>query len=492
MLFNYFFLLPENYLLFSIFFIFCYLVLNLFSNKSNFIRQDNFIIYLAVIILLNTLILHCVMYSYNFGFKDLLYKDDTTNGFCIINIVIALLYLVGFSNMLRVYNINSFEFIILILLSVYSINMLVCSVNLISFYLLIELQSICFYTLAAFSRKNKYSIEAGLKYFILGSFSSVLLLFGISILYGFSGLLYYEDISMFFVNFNNIEASSKLYNIYILSIAFMLTGMLFKLYSFPFHFWVSDIYQGSPFLSTVFFSIFPFISLFYIFMKLYINIFIFFYESFVIFFMISSIGSMVVGMLGAIQQKKIRRLIAYSSITGTGYYLIIFVAPDFHIIKHIFFFIIVYTINVFGIFLCFSNLVTLNGRINIERFISLGGLYRYNKYLSLCIILLLFSIAGLPPFPTFLAKLYLLFDLYNYKLYLFMFFIIITTIISFYYYLRISKIILYNNISHWIYLRNIPYIPMLLIIYILFFNICLIIKPSSLLNIIEYILIDSF
>lgn len=492
MLFNYFFLIPETYLLFSIFFIFCYLVLSLFSNNTRFIKQDSFIIYLAIIILINMLILSGVMYSYNFGFRDLLYRDDTSNGFCILNIILTLLFILGFGNLIVYYNINSFEFIILILLCLYSLNMLVCSVNLISFYLLIELQSICFYTLAAFSKKNKYSIEAGLKYFILSSFSSVLLLFGIAILYGFSGLFNYEDLLMFFINANHITNYFNLYYIFTLAIALMLTGLLFKLYSFPFHFWVSDIYQGSPYLSTVFFSIFPFPSLFYILLKLYVNIFIFFQESFTMFFILSSIGSMIVGILGAIQQKKIRRLVAYSSITGTGYYLMAFTLPDLHIIINIFFFIIVYIINIFGLFLCFANLITIDKKLNIERFISLGGLYKYNKYLSFFIILFLFSIAGLPPFPTFLAKLYLLFDLYSYSLYIFMFFIIITTIISFYYYLRISKVILYNNVHNWFHIKKMSYISVLLIIYILFFNILLIIKPSLLLNLIEYVLIDLF
>jgi proton-translocating NADH-quinone oxidoreductase chain N len=272
----------------------------------------------------------------------------------------------------------------------------------------------------------------------------------------------------------------------------MLVGLLFKLYSFPFHFWVSDIYQGSPFATTFFFSFVPFFSLFYVFIKLYFYIYFFFYENFIIFLFFCSVGSMLIGSIGAIQQKKFRRLMAYSSITGTGYYLMLFIYPDLLMIKHVFFFIFVYLINIFGIFLCFSNIVLMRHKHSIERFSLLSDLLKYNKLFAFALVLFFFSIAGLPPFPSFLAKLYLLFNLFNNNSYFFIFLIIGTTVLSFYYYLRISKIILYNKDKKWTFRKNISYMDALLIMYILFFNIFLILKPSLILIPLEYFLIDLF
>ena len=201
---------------------------------------------------------------------------------------------------------------------------------------------------------------------------------------------------------------------------------------------------------------------------------------------------MLIGSIGAIQQKKFRRLLAYSSITSTGYYLIVFLFPDFFFVKNIFFYMIVYLINVFGIFISFSNLYTFRTRNILERFTLLAGYYKYNRFFAIILVLLLFSIAGLPPFPSFLAKLYLLFNLFNNNLYFFAFIMIITTILSFYYYLRVSKIILYNKNNNWLYFSNLSYISSLFLMYIILFNLLLILKPSLILIPLEYFLIDLF
>lgn len=492
MLFNYFFLLPENYLLFSLFFFFCYFIFFSFSNSRNFPKQNESISFNSKLILVNYLILTCSFFSFNYGIRDIFFRDDLSNGFSIVNILFVFFFLCIAFELLKKNSLHSFEFTILILLCLLSLNLLLISVNLISFYLLLEFQSICFYTLAAYGKKYKYSFEAGLKYFILGSFSSIILLFGITILYGFSGLLYYEDYYLFFLNISNTNINSYLYFIFNFAIALMLVGLLFKLYAFPFHFWVSDIYQGSPFVTTLFFSFVPFFTLFFIFIKLYFYIFFFFYENFMFFIFFCSLGSMLIGSIGAILQKKFRRLLAYSSITGTGYYLMLFLFPDLFFIKNIFFFIFIYLINVFGLFICFSNIYTLRTKYILERFSILAGLYKYNKLFATIIVMLFFSIAGLPPFPSFLAKLYLFFNLFNNKLYIFLFFIIITTILSFYYYLRVSKVILYNTNNKWFYLNNMSYTSALFLIYIIFFNILLILKPSLILIPLEYFLIELF
>jgi len=492
MLFNYFFLLPETYLLISIFFIFSYLVFYSFSVENKFPKNNVFISYVVKLILINFFFLSLSFFTFNFGIRDIIYKDDLSNGIQILNIVFVYLFFSSSFSLLVKYSFSTLEFSVLILLSLLSLNFLITSVNLISFYLLLEFQSICFYTLTSFYKKNKYSYEAGLKYFILGSFSSILLLFGIAIIYGATGIFYFEDLNIFLLNIRQLPAIEYLSSIIHFGIALMLVGLLFKLYSFPFHFWVSDIYQGAPFAVTFFFSFVPFISLFYVFVKLYFSIFIFFADSFMLFFFFTSVGSMLIGTLGAIQQKKFRRLIAYSSITSTGYYLMFFIFPDLVMLKNIFFFIFVYLINVFGIFISFASFVFVKEKYNIERFSLLAGYIKYNKLLAFIVVLLFFSIAGLPPFPSFIAKLMLLFTLFNNQLYFFMFLIIITTVLSFYYYLRISKIILYNDNKHWFQIEKISYTSALYLYYVILFNVLLIFKPSLFLNIIEYFLLDLF
>lgn len=201
---------------------------------------------------------------------------------------------------------------------------------------------------------------------------------------------------------------------------------------------------------------------------------------------------MLIGSIGAIQQKKFRRLMAYSSITGTGYYLMLFLLPDLLFIKHVFFFIFVYIINIFGIFISFSNLSLLITKHKLERFSLLADLVKYNRFFAFLLVLFLFSVAGLPPFPTFIAKLYFLFSLFYNEFYYFIFFIIFTTVLSFYYYLRISKTIYYNKTKSWFYFNNISYTSALSLMYIIMFNIFLILKPSLILIPLEYFFIDLF
>jgi len=492
MLFNYFFLLPENYLLLAIFYIFTYLIFTTFSIENKFPKKNKFIEFIVKLILINFFFLTVSFFSYNYGIRDIFFRDDISNGFSLLNILLVFVFFLTAPILLYRYSLSSFEFSILILLSLLSLNLILITVNLISFYLLLEFQSFCFYILASYGKKNKYSFEAGLKYFILGSFSSVLLLFGIVLFYGFTGIFYYEDLHLFFLNLHNINSNIYLTSIFNFAVALMIVGLLFKLYAFPFHFWVSDIYQGSPFVVTFFFSSVPFFSTFYIFIKLYMYIYFFFYENFVFFFLFSSIGSMLIGSIGAIQQKKFRRLLAYSSITATGYYLILFIFPDLSIIKNIFFFIFVYIINIFGLFISFSNLSFIKERYNIERFTLLAELIKYNRLFAFFIVFFLFAIAGLPPFPSFLAKLYLLFNLINSNYYLFVFIIITTTVLSFYYYIRISKVILYNTNKKWFFVSNMSYTSALFLNYIFFFNILFILKPSLILIPLEYFLLDLF
>lgn len=490
MIFNYFFLLPENFLLFCFFFIFTYFIL------SNYTEEHSSLLEMLVkLILINYLLISICSLDFTYALKDIFLKDNFNSFLIVFNIIMFFIFFSCTFNLLKYNKLNTFEYSMFLVLVLLGLNYFLYAQNLIVLYLLLEFFSLIFYVLTAYQKKNKYSFEAGLKYFILGSFSSILLLFGIVIIYGVTGSFYLEDLFIFFINLDNINISISLQSILSFGASLMLIGFLFKLYAFPFHFWVPDIYQGAPFITAFFFATIPFISIFYIFLKLYFYIYFFFAEQFFLFFLFSSFFSMLIGTFGAIKQKKFRRLMAYSSITTTGYYLILFLFPDFLMLKNIFFFIYIYIFNIFGLFLSFSTLMSNKENIYIERFTLLNGFIKRNDLLAFIIILFFFSVAGLPPFPSFLSKLYLLTYLYINNLYFFFSFIICITILSFYYYIRISKVILYNELdskSVFFSLNKMSYIQALFIIYFTFFNILLMFKAEYLLNIIEYLILDFF
>ncbi len=267
--------------------------------------------------------------------------------------------------------INSFELILLILFSTLGMLFIVSSYDLITMYLAIELQSLSFYVIAAFQRNNEFSTEAGLKYFILGALSSGILLFGESILYGFTGITNFEELCKLFtaskspVNETFItDASYQLYPEWIDKIApssaavlglfFILIAFLFKIGSVPFHMWTPDVYEGAPTSVTAFFAITPKIAIIALMLRLTIYTFYDLIEAWQIIIVICAFLSMFVGTFGAINQNKIKRLFAYSSIAHVGYLLIALSTGTIESIESLLVYIIIYIlmiINVFGILL---------------------------------------------------------------------------------------------------------------------------------------------
>lgn len=358
--------------------------------------------------------------------------------------------------------INSFEYVLIILFAVLGLFLLCSSNDFITAYLAIELQSLSFYVLSAFKKKSSHSVESGLKYFILGSFSSGLFLFGASLIYGSLGTLNFIEIQNMHV-FQNVYGQAEwinskgLYNLNYqllldtscfaaVGLIFVLVSLFFKLALAPFHLWAPDIYENSPNSSAFFFAVVPKISIFVILIRISYHVLLsdlIWSET-----IISSIGviSVLVGSLGGLEQRKFKSLLAYSSISHTGYMLIAFVSESFEGFQMLFCYLIIYTgsgLCIWSVFMLLRLKKINNGKQNkdLTDFVLLK---KSNKTLAAVLTVALFSIAGIPPMIGFLAKLNIFLVAVSKGLYFISFVSIMFSVFSTFYYLRVIKILYFE------------------------------------------------
>lgn len=481
---NYFF--SDIYLFFSFFVIF---VSSIFLNLSKLKNFPNIYIitcFFIIISSINILIIDNYNFLENINSYDL-YKNDIDIIIKIIFFFFTIIFIIYSYFYIKKMKFNLFEYSLTIYFVQLSFTFFISTIDLLSFYLLLEIQSLCFYMLTSFNKHNQYSVESGLKYFILSSFSSVCLLFGYSFIYGITGSLNFYDIFLFFSNiYNDINYS---YSYFIINLL-ILVAFLFKLYVAPFHSWISDIYQGAPTMTTAYFGTITSFPLFYVFLKFFISFFYWIQPFFILFFTIVSILSMLLGLIGALYQKKIKRLIAYSSISNIGYLMIGFIQESPQTLSYSITYFLLYMFNVAGLFLIFLNLYLPKFNFFIERFTFLAGLINKNKWLSLSLIILFFTAAGIPPFSLFLIKILIITGL-SYNFYsILLFVLVVSAILSSFYYLRIIKIMSFNIKSQWIYFSNIHYINYLILLYIILINSTFWYKSSTILVFSDYIIVS--
>jgi len=341
-------------------------------------------------------------------------------------------------------NLNQFESIILVLLATSSMLFLIASHDLIIMYLSVELQALAFYILAASKRNSEFSTEAGLKYFILGAFSSGILLFGCSMLYGFTGLTNFSGLAKFFVGFNLMDSNQFLFGI-----LFIAVGFLFKLTAFPFHIWVPDVYEGAPTSVTSYFSIVPKIAVFAIFTKLFLFVFFEIFDSWQPIFVYCSAGSMILGSIAAIFQKKIKRLLAFSSIGHMGYLLIGVCCGTLDGIMSTIVYLMIYTLMIINIFASILALKSEDNSFRIKYIEDFGLLSKSNPLLAINMTLVLFSMAGIPPLAGFCSKFYIFFIAIKSSHYFLSIIGILASVISCYFYIRFIKIIYFDKPKKW-------------------------------------------
>lgn len=390
-----------------------------------------------------------------------LYIDNLTQFIKTILIITTILCYIIQTNYIIKQKIFSFEINILILISLLGLMLLVSSYNFITLYLAVELQSLSFYILTASKRKSPLAVEAALKYFILGSIASSFILFGSSLIYGVFGSLNFGNIFLILSNIYYLENLDLIIGS-LNGFLFILIGLFFKIGAAPFHFWLPDVYEGAPNNVTAFFAIVPKVAFIGILIRFIFDILIdisFFFENF---FLVSALLSMFIGALASLQQKKIKRLLAYSSISHVGFILIGFTSNLLDAIPYILLYIIIYIIMSINLWTSYISL-NINSK-PIKYLTDLANLFTYNKILAFIIVLNVFSMSGIPPLAGFFSKFFLFIIAIKAKYYGLIFFSILISILSSFYYLRMIKIIFFENISKRLYINQISKLNSLILI----------------------------
>lgn len=333
--------------------------------------------------------------------------------------------------------IKEYEFSQLVLLSLIGMMILISSNDLIMLYLGVELMSLSFYVLASINRDTQHSTEAGIKYFLLGALSSGLLLFGMALLYGYTGSTNLEAISLVIWYDNSQEV--------LLGALFLCIALLFKLAAAPFHMWLPDVYEGSPTIVTAFFAIVPKISILFTLSSLITNTFLGIWSTLQPLFITCAVLSLLVGSIGAINQGKVKRLISYSAISHIGFLLIGIIPLSFFSIQATFVYIALYIVMSLNTFTLLLNLPEHN---YLSQF---SGLSRNNIILALTFSFTLLSIAGIPPLAGFFSKYLVLINAIENSFYLLSFIAVITSAISTFYYLRLIKWMFFNDSQTYVY-----------------------------------------
>jgi NADH-quinone oxidoreductase subunit N len=327
-----------------------------------------------------------------------------------------------------------FEYSILILLSAVGMGMLISAADLIALYLGLELMSLALYVVAASGRDNVRSTEAGLKYFVLGALSSGMLLYGCSLIYGFTGNVSFAGIA---------KASSQGGIGLIFGLVFLFAGFCFKVSAVPFHMWTPDVYEGAPTPITAFFAAAPKIAAMAVFARATITAFPGILPQWQQIVVFVAIASMALGAFAAIGQSNIKRLMAYSSIGHMGFALIGLAAGTAEGIQGVLVYLAIYMAMTLGAFAVILAMRRTDGMV--EQISDLSGLARSNPPLAFFLALLLFSLAGIPPLAGFFAKYYVFLGAIKAGLYGLAVIGVLASVVGAYYYLLIVKIMYFDE-----------------------------------------------
>lgn len=421
--------------------------------------------------------------------------------FCLVTIFA--LIIINESYFLQKLNFTEFYFILS--LSLFSLLLMISSSDLLIFYLLMEMQALCFYVLAAFNRNSIFSVEGGIKYFISGAFISGFYLLGVSFLYGTLGTLNLNNLQSI-LSFDLSSYNENLIYLIYLSITLITCTLLFKVACAPFHFWSPDVYDGAPLSSTIVLSIIPKISLFFFFMKWLNSIYVI-SSNLAVILVYFGIFSVFVGTFFALGQKRLKRLIVYSSIAQTGFLVLGFGLSNLEGSSYAIFFLILYIITsilIWGHFVLF-HLYSYKTNLHYHKeltslYIStISNLFKKNAIWAFSLVIIFFSIAGVPPLSGFLSKMLIIFNLINLDNILLTIVLVLVSSISVYYYIRILKVAYFEpkrenlsenfkTIYHDLSLNSINLIfPILLSILILLFY-----NPNLVLLLSQYVAFGGF
>ena len=399
-------------------------------------NSERLVYNLSTITLLILLALVINLYSINeLSVFNGSYKIDDLSSFMkTLTIISAIFVMISSFTYLRTLNILKIEYPILILSSILGIMIMISSNDLIVFYLGLELQSLALYVLASFNRDNILSSESGLKYFVLSALSSGLLLYGCSLVYGFSGSTNFTYISSVSTN---IE-----YGV-IFGLVFIIVGLSFKISAVPFHMWAPDVYQGSLTAVTLFFAALPKVAALTVFIRFLYTPFLNLIDQWQTILVFISVASMVFGAVAAIGQSNLKRLIAYSSIGHMGYALAGLASGTNQGIQSSVTYISIYLVMTLAFFSCLFMLRKKNSYY--EKIEDLSGLSTNHPILSISLLVVLFSLAGIPPLAGFFAKFYIFMAVIEQSMYFLAIVGLLSTVVAAFYYLRLIKIMYFDK-----------------------------------------------
>ena len=462
--------LPEIFLSLSIMFL---LLLGVFKKESSKLIQN-----ISLIILLVTAVItfnETITITEIKIFNQSVIIDYLSSFMKIITLLAAFLVLIISSNYLKTLKIFKIEYSILILCSVLGMMIMISSNDLMVFYMGLELQSLALYVLATFNRDQIKSSEAGLKYFVLSALSSGLLLYGCSLIYGFTGSTNFDVIS---TQLNSNEYALTF------GIVFILVGLAFKISAVPFHMWAPDVYEGSPTTVTLFFTMVPKIAALSVFIRFLYVPFLNLIDQWQMILIFLSIASMLFGAIAAIGQTNLKRLVAYSSIGHVGYALAGLATGTNDGIQSSVIYITIYVLMNLGLFSCLLMMKRENQYYeNIE---DLSGLSKNHPMLSLSLLIILFSLAGIPPLAGFFAKFYIFKSVLQQSMYFLAIVGLLSTVVAAFYYLRLIKIMYFDkekekyDTDHSLWLKfSLTFSTILILLYFIF--------PSQLIEVVSRI-----
>jgi NADH-quinone oxidoreductase subunit N len=401
---------------------------------------------------------------------------------CFTKIIVCFssaMYFLIIANSLKEQKLTSFEFLLIILFAILGLILLCSSNDLLTAYLAIELSSLAFYVLASFKKTSGYSAESGIKYFVIGAISSAFFLLGSSFLYGITGTINFSnyfflvDLYMFepapmfrFLEYDSlIELIIDINNYYKLieifenpdnfdfsfvelGLTLILFSLFIKLAVAPFHLWSLDVYEGSPTSSTFFFAVITKLSIFVLLVRLCHTCFFEFRDCWQFYSLWIGVFSIFVGSFGGLKQRKLKTLLAYSSVSHIGYALIAFSTGTHLGVQMVLFYLIIYMLSglsIWSIFL-FLRLKTKNLNKYNKELSDLALLKKSNVTLAFALSVAMFSIAGIPPMIGFIAKMNVFLSVIGISFYLVALTSILCSVISTFYYIRVIKVLYFEKL----------------------------------------------
>jgi NADH-quinone oxidoreductase subunit N len=371
------------------------------------------------------------------SFGSMFIADDYGAFFKVLVLLSSALCLLISQEYLELRGIAQFEYVVLVLLSTTGMMLMISANDFIALYLGLEMQSLALYVIASFDRDDVQSVEAGLKYFVLGALASGMLLYGASLIYGFAGTTGFVGLRSVFGDLPGAPPIGV-----VVGLVFVMAGLAFKVSAVPFHMWTPDVYQGAPTPVTAFFSLAPKFAAMALLLRVMIEPFgdlVAQWSQVVVFV---SVGSMVLGAFAAIGQSNIKRLMAYSSIGHVGYALIGLAVGGEQGIRGVLIYMAIYLFMNLGTFVCIL-CMRRRGQM-VEGISDLAGLSRTNPLMALALAIFMFSLAGVPPLAGFFGKLYIFLAAVQAGLYALAIIGVLSSVVGAYYYLRIVKVMYFD------------------------------------------------